>query len=154
MSNHPCVGLIWCIPTAIFFRFVDSTKDFLFLLRREQRNQQISCFDTFSRIACRVSHIIVLCFAMAEATTDGTAADAATEVDEDDPSEVDEELDNIWQDKYVEVWKDAQGKDCWKCLHCNGICSGKNQPKVLAHLTGAKSRSASAGVSNALSVSV
>lgn len=81
---------------------------------------------------------------MAEAS-DGTAADAAVEIDDATP-----DLDNIWQDKYVQVWKDDQGKDCWKCCHCNGIYSGKNQPKVLAHLTGVKSRSASAAVSNGL----
>ena len=47
---------------------------------------------------------------MAEAS-DGTAADAAIEIDDATP-----DLDNIWQDKYVQVWKDDQARIARRAL--------------------------------------
>ena len=66
----------------------------------------------------------------------------------DDDSTTDDGLDSIWKDKFIKTWYDKDtNKFHWQCLHCQKILVGKNQPKAIAHLTGEKSRSASAKVS-------
>ena len=76
--------------------------------------------------------------------SDGLAAAAAINVEDNTP----DILDSIWEDKYIILFKDNEGKDRWRCDHCGVERAGKSQPKVLTHLTGQKSRSASCKVSN------